>query len=64
MKPEALVESFELAENMENILTFSPLLEPEAGSKKQGARWAVGEDGKFALGIEADTGPVAKACAV
>ncbi len=74
--PEA--EKMAKSENLENILTLSPLrqllkdrlidgVNLESGSSsggKQEARWGVGGNGEFALGTEADTGPVANACAV
>jgi len=52
------------AENMENILTFSPLAQCLNDRMTDGLNEESLFIGEFALGSGADTGPVAKACAV
>jgi len=78
--PESGVESLEsgaaggleIGENMENILTISPLLRRSPESGVLSLESEIGDSGlraldsrlKNALGMEADTGHVAKACVV
>jgi len=55
----------EIGENMENILTISPLVGSQNSKVKSQNDWLVGDGVReFALRMGADTGPVAKACAV
>jgi len=67
-----MADGLEIGENMENILTISPLMGRSRESRVQSLESERDDSGlsaqdsrlKNALGMGADTGPVAKACAV
>jgi phage terminase small subunit len=67
-----MVGGLEIGESMENILTISPLVGRSRESRVESLESEVSDSGlgaqdlrlKNALGMGADTGPVAKACAV